>query len=46
MGGMIVSTLITLYLVPAAFVLLERLRSRRPATAPARNLEPRPASAG
>ena len=30
-GGMIVSTLITLFLVPAVFVVLERLRSRRPA---------------
>ncbi|MGH7637477.1 MAG: efflux RND transporter permease subunit [Gemmatimonadaceae bacterium] len=28
-GGMIVSTLLTLYLVPAVFVLLERLRGRR-----------------
>jgi outer membrane protein TolC len=34
-GGMIVSTLITLYLVPAAFVVLERLRGRRvPVAAP------------
>ncbi|HXF96160.1 MAG TPA: efflux RND transporter permease subunit, partial [Gemmatimonadales bacterium] len=39
-GGMILSTLITLYLVPAVFVVLERLRSRRPAPA----LEPRPAT--
>ena len=28
-GGMIVSTLITLYLVPAVFVVLDRLGSRR-----------------
>lgn len=28
-GGMVVSTLITLYLVPAVFVVLERLRGRR-----------------
>lgn len=33
-GGMIVSTLLTLYLVPAVFVVLERLRARR-AVAPA-----------
>jgi multidrug efflux pump len=32
-GGMIVSTLITLYLVPAVFVVLERLRARRTVTA-------------
>ncbi len=34
-GGMIVSTLLTLYLVPAVFVVFERLRSRRaPVTGP------------
>jgi multidrug efflux pump subunit AcrB len=35
-GGMIVSTLLTLYLVPAVFVVFERLRARRgvPAAAP------------
>jgi multidrug efflux pump len=32
-GGMVVSTLLTLYLVPAVFVVLERLRARQPATA-------------
>jgi len=32
-GGMIVSTLVTLYLVPAVFVVLERLRGRRAAVA-------------
>ncbi len=31
-GGMIVSTLLTLYLVPSVFVVLERLRGRRPAS--------------
>ena len=30
-GGMVVSTLLTLFLVPAVFVVLERLRSRSPA---------------
>ncbi|MGH7569146.1 MAG: efflux RND transporter permease subunit, partial [Gemmatimonadales bacterium] len=30
-GGMVVSTLLTLFLVPAVFVVLERLRSRRAA---------------
>jgi multidrug efflux pump len=30
-GGMVVSTLITLYLVPAVFVVFERLRRRAPA---------------
>jgi hydrophobic/amphiphilic exporter-1 (mainly G- bacteria), HAE1 family len=28
-GGLVVSTLLTLYLVPAVFVVLERLRERR-----------------
>ena len=32
-GGMIVSTLVTLYLVPAVFVVLERLRGRKTASA-------------
>ncbi|MGH7675656.1 MAG: efflux RND transporter permease subunit, partial [Gemmatimonadales bacterium] len=32
-GGMVVSTLITLYLVPAAFIVMERLRGRRVAVA-------------
>jgi multidrug efflux pump len=32
-GGMVVSTLITLYLVPAVFVVLDRLGSRRAAAA-------------
>jgi multidrug efflux pump len=37
-GGLVVSTLLTLYLVPAVFVVLERLRERRAslATLPAR----------
>jgi multidrug efflux pump len=35
-GGMIVSTLLTLYLVPAVFVVFERLR--RPAPAPAAHI--------
>jgi multidrug efflux pump subunit AcrB len=36
-GGMVVSTLITLYLVPAVFVVLDRLGSRRAAAvSPAR----------
>jgi multidrug efflux pump len=39
-GGMVVSTLITLYLVPAVFVVLERLRGRRTATSPAARFEP------
>ena len=44
-GGMVVSTLITLYLVPAVFVVLERLRARRvPAVARASHL-PQPAVA-
>jgi multidrug efflux pump len=42
-GGMIVSTAVTLYLVPAVFVVLERLRSRRPATS--EELAPQPALA-
>ena len=29
-GGMILSTLLTLFLVPAVFVVFERLRSRKP----------------
>ncbi len=41
-GGMIVSTLITLYLVPAAFVVFERILGRRAAAAPEAN----PALAG
>jgi multidrug efflux pump len=43
-GGMVVSTLITLYLVPAVFVVLERLRARR-APAAARVPVPQPAVA-
>jgi multidrug efflux pump len=42
-GGMVVSTLITLYLVPAAFVVFERLLGRRAAVAAA---EARPVLAG
>jgi multidrug efflux pump len=34
-GGLVVSTLLTLYLVPAVFVVLERLRGRRASPAPA-----------
>jgi multidrug efflux pump len=54
-GGLIVSTLVTLYLVPAVFVVLERLRGRRaPPSAlrapsdsrAATDLEPQPAVAG
>jgi multidrug efflux pump len=33
-GGLLVSTLLTLYLVPAVYVTLERLRQRRGATPP------------
>ena len=36
-GGMIVSTLLTLFLVPAVFVVFERARGRTPATVPARD---------
>jgi multidrug efflux pump len=39
-GGMIVSTLITLYLVPAVFVLLERLRAPRAVAAESVATEP------
>jgi multidrug efflux pump len=35
-GGLIVSTLLTLYLVPSVFVLFERVRGRRAAGAPQR----------
>jgi multidrug efflux pump len=35
-GGLLVSTLLTLYLVPAVFVVLERLRGRRAAAAAGR----------
>jgi outer membrane protein TolC len=46
-GGMIVSTLITLYLVPAVFVVLERLRGRRASAAvPARDFGRRSAVLG
>jgi multidrug efflux pump len=45
-GGMVVSTLITLYLVPAVFVVLERLRGRRrEAAVRARDLRPHTAGA-
>jgi multidrug efflux pump subunit AcrB len=37
-GGLVVSTLLTLYLVPAVFVVFERLRGRR-ATPTAASLE-------
>ncbi|MGH7468200.1 MAG: efflux RND transporter permease subunit [Longimicrobiales bacterium] len=40
-GGLVVSTLLTLYLVPAVFVVLERARSRR-APAPASTLRTSP----
>ena len=33
-GGLVVSTLLTLFLVPAVFVVLERLRSQEPPRAP------------
>jgi multidrug efflux pump len=39
-GGMVVSTLITLYLVPAVFVVLERVRGRRAAAARTADLRP------
>jgi len=49
-GGIVVSTLITLYLVPSVFVVLERLRRHRaPATVPAGGAGPldfEPAVAG
>ena len=46
-GGLIVSTLITLYLVPAVFVLFERARGRQPARTAARTTrELEPATAG
>ncbi|HVE78931.1 MAG TPA: efflux RND transporter permease subunit [Gemmatimonadaceae bacterium] len=35
-GGLVVSTLLTLYLVPAVFVIFERLRRRREESAPSR----------
>jgi len=41
-GGMVVSTLITLYLVPAVFVVFERVRGRRPAAVAARSAEIEP----
>jgi multidrug efflux pump len=46
-GGLIVSTLITLYLVPAVFVVFERLRGRRAPVAASRaaDLDPRAATA-
>jgi multidrug efflux pump len=40
-GGLVVSTMLTLFLVPAVYVVFERLRVRRTTTA----LEPRPALA-
>jgi len=49
-GGLIVSTILTLYLVPAVFVVLERVRRKRPATvrAPSGGFVPQyqPATAG
>jgi multidrug efflux pump len=39
-GGLIVSTLLTLYLVPSVFVLFERVRGRRAAGAPQRGGRP------
>jgi multidrug efflux pump len=42
-GGLVVSTLVTLYLVPAVFVVLERARGRAPATARSRVVVPGPA---
>jgi multidrug efflux pump len=45
-GGMVLSTLITLYLVPAAFVVFERLLGRRAGVASAPVGEPALAGAG
>jgi multidrug efflux pump len=52
-GGLVISTLVTLYLVPAVFVVLERVRRHAPAAArnpaiaaPAGELELAPAGAG
>ncbi len=45
-GGMVLSTLITLYLVPAAFVVFERLLGRRAGVVPAPVGEPALARAG
>ncbi|MDP1889571.1 MAG: efflux RND transporter permease subunit [Gemmatimonadaceae bacterium] len=45
-GGMVLSTLITLYLVPAAFVVFERLLGRRAGTVTAPVGEPALAGAG
>ncbi|MBI2406668.1 MAG: efflux RND transporter permease subunit, partial [Gemmatimonadetes bacterium] len=45
-GGMVLSTLITLYLVPAAFVVFERLLGRRAGAVAAPVGEPAMASAG
>jgi multidrug efflux pump len=49
-GGLVVSTIITLYLVPAVFVLFERLRGTRPAEAKQRirerEFEPAVATSG
>jgi len=42
-GGMIVSTLLTLFLVPSVFVVFERLRGRRAPAASRAQLEPQPA---
>jgi multidrug efflux pump len=42
-GGMIVSTLLTLFLVPSVFVVFERLRGRRVPAAARAQLEPQPA---
>ncbi|HJU72508.1 MAG TPA: efflux RND transporter permease subunit [Gemmatimonadaceae bacterium] len=44
-GGLIVSTLLTLYLVPAVFVVLERARARRSARAGVRYQPVAPAAA-
>ncbi len=49
-GGLLLSTLITLYLVPAVFVMLERARRRSPSPAlagyPEGGYEPQPVLAG
>jgi multidrug efflux pump len=39
-GGLLVSTLLTLYLVPAVFVVFERMRRRRVVVAPATAMAP------
>jgi HAE1 family hydrophobic/amphiphilic exporter-1 len=45
-GGLVVSTLLTLYLVPSVFVLFERLRQKKGSTRTAQSFDyPNPAGA-